>query len=182
MLYLIKDRDYLKIGFTTDLKSRLISYNTTNCYCTLLDSKPGSKMDETNLHDLCKPWTYKLEWFTNTPEVINIWNNYESIFPEFIDIKNNIEQVIDILKTKKLDFKKCDKLLDLGTYNNMKMLKCVAEESNNEEYVNVLSTWKNLHNIFRFLEYHDHTPNIYYFSDFKIETLYIDNKPTINIF
>ena len=61
MLYLIEDRDYLKIGFTVDMKNRINSYKTTNCYATLIDTKPGTRIDEKELHRLCEPYHYVRE-------------------------------------------------------------------------------------------------------------------------
>lgn len=37
MIYLVEDRDYIKIGFTSDLKSRESAYKTTNCYAKFID-------------------------------------------------------------------------------------------------------------------------------------------------
>lgn len=54
MLYLVEDRDYIKIGFTTNLKQRQSSYKTENCYAKFIDWKPGTRADETKLHELCK--------------------------------------------------------------------------------------------------------------------------------
>lgn len=79
MLYLIENGAYLKIGFTTNLQSRLKTYKTHNPNFSLLNSKDGIKQDETMLHKLCNQYKYEREWFHNTPEVIEIFNNYESI-------------------------------------------------------------------------------------------------------
>ena len=72
MLYLIEDRDYLKIGFTTDLEKRISSYKTTNCYAKLIDTKPGSRIDEKAIHLLCEKHHYDREWFYNNDEVRKI--------------------------------------------------------------------------------------------------------------
>lgn len=61
MLYLIKDRDYVKIGFTKDIEDRIKTYKTHNMYFELIDTKPGTKKDETALHDLCKKYQYQSE-------------------------------------------------------------------------------------------------------------------------
>lgn len=78
MLYLIEDRDYLKIGYSTDIESRIKSYKTTNVYCKLIDIKDGGKWNETELHKLCSEYHYTGEWFKNCPEVLDVWNNYNS--------------------------------------------------------------------------------------------------------
>ena len=48
MLYLIEDRDYLKIGYTKDIDSRWKNYQLHNCYAKLISTKEGSRMDEIN--------------------------------------------------------------------------------------------------------------------------------------
>lgn len=58
MIYLIEDRDYLKIGYTKDIQSRLSGYKTENVYCKLLSYKEGTVKDETILHELCKDYLY----------------------------------------------------------------------------------------------------------------------------
>lgn len=61
MIYLIEDRDYLKIGYTRNLKNRLEAYELHNCYAKLLATKEGTLEDEKNLHALCKKYCYKGE-------------------------------------------------------------------------------------------------------------------------
>ena len=61
MLYLIKDRDYIKIGYTSNLDQRQKAYETTNCYAEVLMTKDGTRRDESNLHKLCDKWHYKNE-------------------------------------------------------------------------------------------------------------------------
>lgn len=54
MLYLIKDRDYLKIGYTSNLDQRKKAYETTNCYAEIIMVRDGTMKDEKALHELCK--------------------------------------------------------------------------------------------------------------------------------
>lgn len=61
MLYLIEDRDYLKIGYTKNMDDRMKSYKLHNCYATLINSKPGSMYDETKLQELCQDYLYQGE-------------------------------------------------------------------------------------------------------------------------
>lgn len=83
MIYLIESENYYKIGYTKDLNQRLKSYNTVNPDYVVLLVEEGEISDETELHNLCKKFHYKLEWFHKNPEIINIWNNY------FTEKKNN---------------------------------------------------------------------------------------------
>lgn len=76
MLYLIEDRDYLKIGYSKNLSERLKAYELHNCYAKLIDSKPGTQQDETNIQELCKDDLYKGEWFYNTPKVKQVFRDY----------------------------------------------------------------------------------------------------------
>lgn len=78
MIYLIDNGQYLKIGFTNNIESRLKTYKTHNPNCELLMQKDGDKKDETALHKLCKPYKYDREWFYNQQEVIDIFSNYTS--------------------------------------------------------------------------------------------------------
>lgn len=59
MLYLIKDRDYIKIGYTQDITSRWKNYKLHNCYVELLYTKPGSRIDEKEIHALCNKYLYQ---------------------------------------------------------------------------------------------------------------------------
>lgn len=61
MLYLVKDRDYLKIGYTSNLDQRKKAYETTNCYAEIIMTRDGTMKDEKILHELCKQWHYKNE-------------------------------------------------------------------------------------------------------------------------
>lgn len=54
MLYLIEDRDYLKIGYAKKVKDRMSNYKLHNCYAKLISSKEGSMINEKELHELCK--------------------------------------------------------------------------------------------------------------------------------
>jgi hypothetical protein len=56
MLYLIEDRDYLKIGYTSNIEERIKSYKITNIYCKLVDIKEGDKYNEYELHKICDKW------------------------------------------------------------------------------------------------------------------------------
>lgn len=84
MLYLIEDRDYLKIGYTKDIDSRWKNYQLHNCYAKLITTKEGSRVEEARLHELCKPYLYKGEWYHNRQEVFDIFNKIEDLTPSQI--------------------------------------------------------------------------------------------------
>lgn len=77
MLYLIKDRDYIKIGYTSNLDQRQKAYETTNCYAEVIMTKDGTRKDESNLHKLCDKWHYKNEWFHYDDEIVKIFEEYQ---------------------------------------------------------------------------------------------------------
>ena len=93
MIYLIEDRDYLKIGYAGNIKNRMTNYKVENLYVQLRDVKLGTILDEKILHEQCKKYHYQGEWFKNVPEVIEIWNNYTPSIKEDLNIiKNYIER------------------------------------------------------------------------------------------
>lgn len=77
MLYLIRDRDYIKIGYTSNLDQRQKAYETTNCYAEVIMTKDGTRKDESNLHKLCDKWHYKNEWFYYDDEIVKIFEEYQ---------------------------------------------------------------------------------------------------------
>lgn len=99
MIYLIEDRDYLKIGYTKDIQSRLMTYKTENVYCKLLSYKEGTAKDESILHELCKNYLYTGEWFNNVPAVKKIFEEYISCldkdYKEFIYILSKRAYIIE---------------------------------------------------------------------------------------
>jgi hypothetical protein len=56
MIYLIQSGNLYKIGYTTNLEHRFDQYKQHNPTAILLDSKEGSRKDESNLHKLCEEY------------------------------------------------------------------------------------------------------------------------------
>lgn len=56
MLYLIQSLNYYKIGYTSNLKSRMDAYKTMNPHAVLLGVKEGDQYDEAVYHDLYKEY------------------------------------------------------------------------------------------------------------------------------
>ena len=99
MLYLIRDRDYIKIGFTDNLDQRQKAYETTNCYAEVIMTKDGSRRDEKILHELCKQWHYKNEWFNYDDEIIRIFKEYKpDVEEEVNNLKKKVKELEDSLK------------------------------------------------------------------------------------
>lgn len=78
MLYLIKSNSALKIGFSDNLKIRMIEYKVHNPDFELLDIADGTKEDEKYLQLRLVKYRYKNlnEWFVDCAEVRNLWNSY----------------------------------------------------------------------------------------------------------
>lgn len=131
MLYLIEDRDYLKIGYSKNLSKRLKAYELHNCYAKLIDSKPGNKQDETNLHELCKNYNYNSEWFFNCSEVKQIFKDYQNFELEQIyEYKKYVtEKALTILK----NWNTFDKFKIINLYNRFPKSKI------SEQKLNILS-------------------------------------------
>lgn len=72
MLYLLEDREYLKIGYTKDIQKRFKQHRCSNLHFKLLDFKPGTLKNEKELHELCKNYLITSEWFKNCKEVKDI--------------------------------------------------------------------------------------------------------------
>lgn len=73
MLYLIKSSNYLKIGYTSNLKTRLQDYNTHNPDYILLDTCNGNLNDEAAIHNILKEYQYRSEWFHYNKKILDIW-------------------------------------------------------------------------------------------------------------
>ena len=56
MLYLIQSLNYYKIGYTSNLKSRMDAYKTMNPHAVLLGVKEGDQHAEAVYHDLYKEY------------------------------------------------------------------------------------------------------------------------------
>ena len=97
MLYLIKDRDYIKIGYTSNLDQRQKAYETTNCYAEVIMTKDGTRKDEFNLHKLCDKWHYKNEWFYYDDEIVKIFEEYQ---PDQEERLKKLETDVSTLKTQ----------------------------------------------------------------------------------
>lgn len=112
MLYFIKSQNYVKIGYSQDFETlvdRMESYLTHNPEFTLISfTEFGKRSDEKALHKLLKNYQHRTEWFKNTLEIFQTWDQYVNnknlipkncyfTFPyDFDEFKNlNYKQVWD---------------------------------------------------------------------------------------
>lgn len=75
MLYLIKSSDYIKVGFTKNIRNRMKAYNTCNPDYELLDLVEGTEQDESDFHMDIHRYHYRGEWFYFNQEIIDLWNH-----------------------------------------------------------------------------------------------------------
>ena len=146
MIYLIKSGNYLKIGYSQDVKKRLQTYTTHNPDITLLDTIAGDESTEKMLHNLCKEFRLnnKQEWFHLDPFVIDVWNSLKDseyieipkseIAREYanVDYKEKFEETLyelfkvkeDLISEKEKYWRLREELIstsnDLDTYKNYK--------------------------------------------------------------
>lgn len=97
MLYLIQSNNYLKIGYTTNWKTREKHYNTHNPEFTLLKLKEGTSADEKYLHKLCNNYRIKNEWYEYNPNIIKIFMEYKSTKEEPRTTKEHVTSTEQIL-------------------------------------------------------------------------------------
>lgn len=79
MIYLMEDRDYLKIGYAQFKNIIESNYKTYNLYAKIIKTKPGIVKNKQILCELCKPYHISGEWFKNCQEVIDIFEQYNSL-------------------------------------------------------------------------------------------------------
>lgn len=92
MIYLMESNNKVKIGYSKDCLSRLKQFKTGNPDIVLVDTKIGTKWDETNLHHLCDKWHITNEWFEKNQDVLDIWNNYDPWTTEdFEEMKSEVK-------------------------------------------------------------------------------------------
>lgn len=112
MLYLVKiDNSHLKIGYSTNVASRIKSFQTSSLQVELLAIREGDVKHERELHEVCKFYKIKNELFKDNQFVIDAFKNY--IFqPDMHQMKklekafNTHTSKIRKLMVEKADFKK----------------------------------------------------------------------------
>lgn len=98
MIYLIEDRDYVKIGYAEDVDKRFKQYKTYSLYPKLISYKIGSTEDEKKLHKLCEQWHISGEWFQNCKEVKDIFDNYDTTF-DLLNLKKIVCHNLSLLES-----------------------------------------------------------------------------------
>lgn len=117
MIYLIQSGNLYKIGYTTNLEHRFDQYKQHNPTAILLDSKEGSRKDESNLHKLCEEYRIdRPEWF-NSDKVVTIFKDYTPIKEDEKEedkIKESAEEnVISCSGEYVYEYTFCDNFSDL---------------------------------------------------------------------
>lgn len=92
MIYLLRNNNFLKIGFAKDVQRRMKCYNTCSFGYQLLDVRDGDKQVEKLLHKMFRKYQVAKEWFED--------NNY--IILHFHDsVERLVEQSQNIAKQRK---------------------------------------------------------------------------------
>lgn len=117
MIYLIQSGNLYKIGYTNNLEHRFDQYKQHNPTAILLDSKEGSRKDESNLHKLCEEYRIdRPEWF-NSDKVVTIFKDYIPIKEDEKEedkIKESAEEnVISCSEEYVYEYTFCDNFSDL---------------------------------------------------------------------
>lgn len=100
MLYLIQSLNYYKIGYTSNLKSRMYAYKTMNPHAVLLGVKEGDRYDEAVYHDLYKEYQYYTEWFQLPKNLVqSLLTEFSAISEDEIKSPELKEQALPIKKS-----------------------------------------------------------------------------------
>lgn len=90
MLYLIKSGEYLKIGYTINLKKRIKQYLTHNPSISLLYTREGTTSDEYFLHKILSKYLIgDTEWMRYDEKIIDIFNSIKLNHKESIKNDSN---------------------------------------------------------------------------------------------
>lgn len=77
--YLLEQDEYLKIGFTLNLKQRLSQYNTHSAKSNMLYFIKGN--EEKSLHEKFKNYNYRNEWFYYSKIIIEYFKEKGFCYP-----------------------------------------------------------------------------------------------------
>ena len=93
MLYLISSKNYLKIGYSDDVQSRILCYKTHNPNCKLLATRQGSRISENYFHILLSK--YKINKTEPNDKKLKILN--ELILKQSLMSSNDNENALNRL-------------------------------------------------------------------------------------
>lgn len=122
MLYLISSKNYLKIGYSDDIQSRILCYKTHNPNCKLLATRQGSRISENYFHILLSKYKInKTEWMTYDNFIIESFSNLSlkkldsTIISDEVSYHEKIEIPNKVLSLSKSE---SSVYLYLKSYNN----------------------------------------------------------------
>ena len=136
--------DLLKIGYTSDLDSRLKAYLTTNPEYILLQTREGDTKIESYLHKKFEKYRYKdsKEWFYYDQEIID---DFQCELVDLLDADKLLEQIKKDIRSKissvvELKEKYLNQILE-----EVKSLDDFSEELYDEEKIisNIVDIWEN---------------------------------------
>ena len=131
MIYLIKNRNYLKIGYSNNIEERLKNYNIHNPNYELLAIRDGTREFETFLHNRFKNLQVKGEWFLYSEDIVNDFLNYtDSNFNFAVAHSQSHIKIYDS------GFKMLKKLKSNTAYNILIYLHSISEYNEGIVYFN----------------------------------------------
>lgn len=150
MLYLIENENFYKIGYSTNVKSRMQTYKTHNPDCNLINVIEGTNNDEKNLHKICEKYRYSKEWFYKNDDILKIFNNYKTIeWNQWDEIKSNINTIINNIESKIDDFNTEHWLtkIDYNTHSKLsKFFSNVSSLTKPDDYQDYFNKWSFIKN------------------------------------
>lgn len=149
MIYLILSGNYIKIGYSSDFKKRLLQYITCNPNFEILDTyEEGEKKDESNLHIILKEFSYKGEWMYYNDDIIKTWNNYTGhTINTLKEIKQSeFEKEISRLTKRMLEAEEDRDIAKYQKYFILNNLSNLYKQSNNEELISYIKELVNKFN------------------------------------
>ncbi len=155
MLYLIKSREYLKIGFTNNLENRENSYHTENPDFEFISTREGNRQDESYLHNLLSSKIHHREWMLYDEFIIELFNNIqlpsemekENIIKKLKDDNNSLKCYITNLEIKNRNLEQEYLNHEDRINSNTEQIRQMEEklrkqDENNEEIKEELRKWK----------------------------------------
>lgn len=152
MLYLIENENLYKIGYTTNIKSRMSTYKTHNPECVLINTIEGTSNDEKNLHKLCEEYKHSKEWFYKNDNILELFNNYKTIeWNQWDEVKSIINTIMNNIENKVNDFNTDHWLtkVDYNTYSKLsKFFSNVSSLTKPDDYQNYFNKWNFVKNFY----------------------------------
>lgn len=118
MLYLIKDTDFLKIGYSSNIEERMKEYATHNPSYELIGVREGDKEFEKFFHNRFKEFRLRNEWFEYKDIIVEDFLNYKDKIYNYPEGES--------ISTMFVFFKLGDKLLEMKSFTSINIIFYIA--------------------------------------------------------